>query len=234
MTSTAQIVKNIFLGARMIIAVASTKGGTGKSTAALQVALYLLVQKKAKVCLVDADVQGSSNLAIQSREKNLVSPKLRTEVITDGREILNRVPKLNEKYEYVVIDVGGRETDALRASMAICDTLLIPCRPTGLDLLAFTLNIRDVIQKAREEAGAKFKAYVFISQAHTRMTKNDHEVVQFLRSLDDIKYVDAKLTTRVVFEEAGNHGLSVYEMKPRNEKACAEVRHLVNQTVLAK
>ena len=134
----------------MIIAVASTKGGTGKTTAALQVALYLLVQKKAKVCLVDADVQGSSNLAIQSREKNLVSPKLRTEVITDGREILNRVPKLNEKYEYVVIDVGGRETDALRASMAICDTLLIPCRPTGLDLLAFTLNIRDVIQKARE------------------------------------------------------------------------------------
>ena len=197
----------------MIIAVASTKGGTGKTTAALQVALYLLVQKKAKVCLVDADVQGSSNLAIQSREKNLVSPKLRTEVITDGREILNRVPKLNEKYEYVVIDVGGRETDALRASMAFCDTLLIPCRPTGLDLLAFTLNI---------------------SQAHTRMTKNDHEVVQFLRSLDDIKYVDAKLTTRVVFEEAGNHGLSVYEMKPRNEKACAEVRHLVNQTVLAK
>lgn len=218
----------------MIIAVASTKGGTGKTTATLQVALYLLVQKKAKVCLVDADVQGSSNLAIQSREKNLVSPKLRTEVITDGREILTRVPKLNEKYEYVVIDVGGRETDALRASMAICDTLLIPCRPTGLDLLAFTLNIRDVIQKAREEAGAKFKAYVFISQAHTRMTKNDHEVVQFLRSLDDIKYVDAKLTTRVVFEEAGNHGLSVYEMKPRNEKACAEVRHLVNQTVLAK
>ena len=206
----------------MIIAVASTKGGTGKTTAALQVALYLLVQKKAKVCLVDADVQGSSNLAIQSREKNLVSPKLRTEVITD------------EKYEYVVIDVGGRETDALRASMAICDTLLIPCRPTGLDLLAFTLNIRDVIQKAREEAGAKFKAFVFISQAHTRMTKNDHEVVQFLRSLDDIKYVDAKLTSRVVFEEAGNHGLSVYEMKPRNEKACAEVRHLVNQTVLAK
>ena len=107
----------------MIIAVASTKGGTGKTTAALQVALYLLVQKKAKVCLVDADVQGSSNLAIQSREKNLVSPKLRTEVITDGGEILTRVPKLNEKYEYVVIDVGGRETDALRASMAICDTL---------------------------------------------------------------------------------------------------------------
>ena len=29
----------------MIIAVASTKGGTGKTTAALQVALYLLVQK---------------------------------------------------------------------------------------------------------------------------------------------------------------------------------------------
>ena len=137
----------------MIIAVASTKGGTGKTTAALQVALYLLVQKKAKVCLVDADVQGSSNLAIQSREKNLVSPKLRTEVITDGGEILTRVPKLNEKYEYVVIDVGGRETDALRASMAICDTLLIRLGSTcSLSRLISAMSFRRLVKRLAQSS----------------------------------------------------------------------------------
>ncbi len=218
----------------MIIAVASTKGGTGKTTAALQVALYLLVQKKKKVCLIDADIQASSYLAIESREKAGLSPVLRVEAITSGSELLKRIPKLAEKYDYVVIDVGGRETDALRASIAICDTLLIPCRPTGMDLLAFALNLRDVIAKAREKAGADFKAYAFISQAHSRPTKNDREVVEFMKGLDDIQFVPAQLTTRVIYEEAGNHGLSVFEMKPKNEKACAEVKALVTQTVLKK
>ena len=79
----------------MIISVASTKGGTGKTTAALQVALYLLTKEKKKVCLVDADIQGSSWLAIQSREKAGRTPALRTEVITSGDDILTSVPKLS-------------------------------------------------------------------------------------------------------------------------------------------
>ena len=216
----------------MIISVASTKGGTGKTTAALQVALYLLTKEKKKVCLVDADIQGSSWLAIQSREKAGRTPALRTEVITSGDDILTSVPKLASKYDYVVIDVGGRETDALRAAVAVCDVLLIPCRPTGLDLLAFALIIRDIVAKAREQAGAKCRAFVFVSQAHVRPTKNDAEVVQFLKGLKDIEYVSAKLTSRVIYEEAGNHGMSVFEVKPKNEKACAEVRSLVRETIL--
>ena len=50
----------------MNIVVANTKGGTGKTTTAVQLALYLTGIGK-KVLLVDADIQGSAFKALAER-----------------------------------------------------------------------------------------------------------------------------------------------------------------------
>ena len=59
----------------MIIAVANTKGGTGKTTTALQLALLRLHQGF-DVWLVDGDDQQSALTAVSIRSENDVKPSL--------------------------------------------------------------------------------------------------------------------------------------------------------------
>ena len=91
----------------MIISIASTKGGVGKSVTALQIATYLLTQEGKKVFLIDADAQRTSYLSTYIRGQRIDAfPKLPSEVILGGEEVYKAALEKSKEYDYVVIDVG--------------------------------------------------------------------------------------------------------------------------------
>jgi chromosome partitioning protein len=126
--------------AGMIIALTNSKGGVGKSTLAVHLAVWWQEQG-AKVALVDADAQGSSSVWLHETAPDLPVLRLQT-----ADEILEGVPKLQTQFEHLIIDGPGGLSEVTRGILLVADLALLPCGPSTLDLRAVNEAIRVVKQ----------------------------------------------------------------------------------------
>jgi len=115
------------------IALVSRKGGTGKSTLAIGLAVAA-AEDGHKVCLLEADPQGTiSNWRLRRAAAEPV-----VETVDDGSDLAHRVPFLaNCGVTLVVIDTaGGHSHAATAAAIDAADLCLIPVRPSPADIEA--------------------------------------------------------------------------------------------------
>src|SRR5690242_14261963 len=118
----------------MIVTVGHTKGGVGKTTIAINLAIARAVSGQ-DALLVDGDQQGTASQFSQLRAE-LQGATGYTVVQLLGSAVRTQVRALREKYEDIVIDVGGRDTGGLRAALTISDVLLVPIQPRSFDIWA--------------------------------------------------------------------------------------------------
>jgi len=128
-----------------VIAMAQRKGGVGKTTLAIFLAGELQKREK-RVALVDADPQRSA--CHWAEPGNLRFPvyevALADQAVTSWVREINRVMS---DYDYAVVDTAP-SARALGAAIAICNTVVVPCTPSGLDLEA-TAETLEIINQAR-------------------------------------------------------------------------------------
>lgn len=120
----------------MRIAVANLKGGTAKTTTAVQLAAGLALE--GRTLLLDADPQGSA-LAWSETADGLGFAVIGLPV----RDLPRRVPDLARAYEHVVIDTPPADPVIVRGALLCADEVIIPMGPTPLDLdrLSATLDL---------------------------------------------------------------------------------------------
>ena len=131
----------------MIVTIGHTKGGVGKTVVTVNLAAALALQGHS-VYLVDGDRQASSFYAMQARRQEEIDPIIDYDNEPDGKKLAALVHSKGRDYDYVVIDVGGRDSSALRAALVVSDLLLIPFAPRSLDVWAMA-DIDELIQEAR-------------------------------------------------------------------------------------
>ena len=130
----------------MILTVGNTKGGVGKTTLALQLALHL-ARAGGDVLAVDGDRQGTMQAAITARSEAGRAPGIACAWLPEGPALRAQLQAQRSKYEHIVIDVGGRDSSALRAALVLTDTLLVPFAPRSFDVWALD-DMQALIQEA--------------------------------------------------------------------------------------
>jgi cellulose biosynthesis protein BcsQ len=118
----------------MLLAVGNTKGGVGKTVLAANIAAAL-AQRGLDVLLIDGDEQASAATFAQIRADQPGAAGFTT-IQLQGAAIRQQMRPLAGKYDEIVIDVGGRDTGSLRATLTVADTILIPFQPRSVDLWA--------------------------------------------------------------------------------------------------
>lgn len=114
------------------IAMVSRKGGTGKSTLAIGLAVAAM-EAGHQVCVLEADPLGTvSNWRRRRRASGPI-----VEAVHDGYALFLRVQELARRGMTVtIIDTAGGWNDASRAAMTAADLCLIPARPSPADIEA--------------------------------------------------------------------------------------------------
>src|ERR1700678_2298403 len=127
----------------MIIVVANSKGGVGKSTLAVHLAAWLHEQGHS-VTLADCDTQHSS-----SDWANEAIPEVKTVRLADPNEILDQLPTLGQKTDYVVADGPGSNTETSRALLLRADFAIVPCKASMLEVRALA-QATNVLRQAQD------------------------------------------------------------------------------------
>src|SRR4051812_7845809 len=103
----------------MIIAIANSKGGVGKSTLSVHLAAWLH-QQGHRVTLADCDTQQSSSEWIREAAPGIVAVQL-----DNPDTILNELPVLNQETDFVVADGPGSQTETSRALLLRADLAIV-------------------------------------------------------------------------------------------------------------
>ena len=212
--------------AARIIGIGGIKGGVGKTTIATNLVIDLS-NKGHKVLLVDADEQESSTTFTRFRKEEEDIETTYTATQLKDRSIKTELPELAKSFDYVVLDVGGRDTSSLRNTMVIADILLLPFAPRSLDVWTAP-TMQELVENA-QDYNEKLKALAFINKADPSGTFNE-ETVELLENIERLTYIDTPIGNRKAFAYATNAFKSVVEMN-EDKKAVNEIQALYTRVL---
>ena len=209
---------------RMILTVGNTKGGVGKTTLAVQIALTWAIAGR-DVLLVDADRQGSAGLVVAVRAEAGRTPGLTCVAFHDGAMLRAQVQRQAPKYDDVVIDAGGRDSGALRAALVLSDAVLVPFMPRALDVWA----LADIAALVGEARGVRdgLHALAVLNGADTGASSDNADAAAALADFPGLVLLNTPIRRRKAFGNAMALGLSVDELIPRDAKASNELSAMV-------
>lgn len=203
----------------MILSLLNQKGGVGKTTLAIHIAMSL-ARRGDKVLLLDADPQGSALDWSASRTDDPVFPVVGLPKPSIHREL----PAIASGFAHVVIDGPPRVYDVARSAIMASDVVLIPVQPSPYDVWA-AKEIVDLVREA--EAFKPNLKYVFAINRKIANTAIGRDVLEALAEYP-IPVLKSHVGQRVTFAESAAQGSSVMEIAPES-LASQEINALVNE-----
>lgn len=206
------------------IAVASLKGGVGKSTVSLNIA-STLQDAGHKVLIVDLDSQGTCRAwASVAADAGRDGPPV---IAIDGRSLRRDLARIAAGVDVVVIDTPPRIGAEVRAAMLVADLVLMPITPGAADVWALreTVEVFDDALTIKPELVARI---VLNRAGRTALSSVTKQAIGAL----SIPALDSVLSERVAFGEATARGQGVVTYEP-DGKAAAEVSKLVKEALAA-
>jgi chromosome partitioning protein len=144
----------------------------------------------------------------------------------DARALGSQLRRQASKFEDIVIDVGGRDTEALRIALVLADTVLIPVQPRGLDIWALGA-IASLMEGARSTRDG-LRALAVINLADPGISADNTDAVAALTDFSAFEVLTTQLVRRKAFAAAAAHGMGIDELSPGDPKATSELEALVS------
>ena len=204
-----------------ILACAGVKGGVGKSTAAINLAVCVQQRFDRPVLLVDANTaQGSASEWCNERILSELPPIER--VLMQGN-IKDALHRFRQKYPVIIVDVGGYNGPELQSSLLAADQLLSPIRPAQFDV--GTLDYMNRLVAEVRVYNPSLKATVLINQASTHpQDTNTRRAAEAVAQQPELTLAETVWRMRKLYTTCAEVGAGVIEMasQKKSEQAGAD------------
>lgn len=216
----------------MLVLFGNIKGGVGKSTEAIQVAAARALQGR-NVLVADGDRQGTSSKAIGVRMSAEIEPSIACVHYVNGPEYHTQIRHQAKLYDDVIMDCGGHDSQTLRYALGLADVVVVPFQPRPFDTWALEdiSELIDQVQAARLDADRPpLRVICHLNSADPGINSQDNiEAEKVLEHFPQLPFVKAALVRRKAFPLSSAQGMCVFETMPATDKACDELKRLMNQ-----
>ena len=205
-----------------VITIAQQKGGTGKTTLAVHLAMAFIKYHSLKVAIIDTDPQGSLGKWFMIRSENKVSNENLTFKTASLWGAQYESKTLKNDHDIVIIDTPPKiEADA-RPSIEAADLVLIPMAASHVDFWA-TGAIAEIAKQAKK------KILVQINRSNQR-SKLINKTKDFIKSLD-LSSTKIIIGNRQIYTSSMGEGKTAVE-KQKKGNAVEEIKNLSEQILL--
>ena len=202
-----------------VIALVGNKGGAGKTTLTVNLAVGL--GRVGRVVILDTDPQGSS-----AQWRAIAEDDTIPEVVAATEQLAEQVRDLRTSYDFVVVDcppyVQAPQTMSI---LQVSDLALIPVQPSPFDLWA-SVHIEDAIVHARD-TNSDLKTMLVINQLEPRTTFS--QLMRDALGEIDIPVAETAIRRRAIYRASVLEGRSVYAMGKRGAEAVEELDLLIRE-----
>lgn len=202
-----------------VISILNQKGGSGKTTIAINLARAYQLQGHS-VLLVDSDKQGSSR-DWQSAEPNNPIPLL----VLDQVSIDKDLKKVTGKYDYIIIDGSPQATEIAVATIRASDFILIPMQPSPFDIWASS-NLIELVKQGKT-ANPKLKAGIVLTRL-VKNTKIGNEVSQIIHDFE-LPVLNSTIGQRTCYPYSASLGQTIFDTERPSSEPVSEINSLANE-----
>ena len=209
----------------LVVAMASQKGGSGKTTLAGHLAVEAEKSGAGPVALIDTDPQGS--LSHWWNARAVRSPQFAQAGVFDLASVLNHLRRLGIKL--AIVDTPPAISESIAEVISRSDLVLVPTRPSPHDLRAVgaTVDIAErferplifIVNAATARARITGEAAVALSQHGTVAPVTIHHRVDFAASMVDGRTVGEVSPKSASAKEVSDLWLYVQDRLARLKKS---------------
>jgi chromosome partitioning protein len=153
------------------------------------------------VLLVDADRQGTARWWCDRRQDTAgIAP---VQCVQRYGRLTGVVRDMAGRFDDVVIDCGGQDSDELRSAMLVAEIMFIPVQASILDLVTLQ-HVAELVESAHV-TNQELRAYVFVSRAPTNLKALEEVLPESVRVLESV------IHDRRAFRDAAKTGKGVLE-----------------------
>lgn len=199
----------------LVLGIASTKGGSGKTTLATNLARAIQLEGN-EVLLIDADPQRTATKWGERQPEGYDLPVRHVEDGPTAVSLQKRIALLQEGPDAVVVDGSPKSDGSTGAVVRAAHAVLIPVQPTPADVWA-TRSVVDIADRTDTPAA-------FVISRQIVGTNLAAEVKGRLEE-HDLPVFNARTSQRVAYAEAMTEGRTVLD-QPGASKAQAEIQDI--------
>ena len=205
----------------MIILIGSSKGGSGKSTTAVNLSAWL-AGKGHDVVIVDTDIQATASNWAADRAKNEQLPIVHC--VQKYDQVRNTLLDLNRRYDFVVVDTPGADSRELRQSMTAAHVMIVPVRPSQADLDTLP-SMQEIIMAAKDFNPEMAVFGVLVMASPNPVVSESDDAKEIFVDYPIIRLIDnVVIRDRKAYRDCLSIGLGITECD--NEKARFETNLL--------
>jgi chromosome partitioning protein len=208
-----------------VITIAQQKGGTGKTTLAVHLALAFIKYHNLKVAIIDTDPQGSLGKWFMIREEKKLSNDNLTFKTASLWGAQYESKALKKDHDIVIIDTPPKIESDARPSIESADLVLIPMAASHVDFWA-TGAIVEIAKKANK----KILVQINRSSQRSKLISKTNEFIKSL-NLSATKTIigNRQIYTASMGEgktavEKQKKGIAVEEIKQLSEQILSEIK----------
>ena len=202
-----------------VITISQQKGGTGKTTLAVHLAMAFIKYHNLKVAIIDTDPQGSMGKWFMIRTEKKVSNENLTFKTASLWGAQYESKTLKNDHDIVIIDTPPKIESEARPSIEAADLVLIPMAASHVDFWA-TGAIVEIAKKANK------KILVQINRSNQR-SKLINKTKDFIKSLD-LQSTQTIIGNRQIYTSSMGEGKTAVE-KQKKGNAVDEIKKLSGQ-----
>ena len=206
----------------MLTVIGNLKGGTGKSTVAFNLAVWL-AHDRSGVRVFDLDPQATLMDTVEIREEDGYEPLI--EVSNDIEELEHLCNgKAKKKGPQLLADVSATNMPCLEKAISLAKRIIIPVQPSQADIWSTQRFLKIVLSSIDEKKKPEILGFINRADTHpgVRETGEAEEALQLLPNIDAL---DTMLYQRTAYRRSFSEGLAVFEQDPRG-KAAKEMKRL--------